>query len=164
MVKKIKNIQNNSGFTLLEVLFTIFIIIVSIVGIYQGLSYSIKHAKEVTEQFIANYLAGEGIEIVKNIRDTNWINGREWSSGLTGCSSGCEADFNDSALSSYTGKYLYLDSSNYFYQYDNISGEITPYQRKITITANGNNELDISVSVSWRGNTTVVKENIYNWK
>lgn len=157
--------QKQKGFTLLEVVFTIGIITIGIVGIHNGLNYAIEKTYEAREFFVATYLAQEGIEIVKNIRDTNWIEeAAEWNDGLTSCSSGCEADYSDSALSAYTGKNFYLNPSTNFYEYDQPSGTKTNYKRKISIDSGTTDELKIVVEVYWDDNTFTAKENIYNWR
>ncbi|PIV45838.1 MAG: hypothetical protein COS24_00100 [Candidatus Nealsonbacteria bacterium CG02_land_8_20_14_3_00_34_20] len=163
VLRKTGLVWGQTGFTLLEMIFSIAIITIGVLGIHNGLTYAIEHTKQAREYFTASYLAKEGIEIVKNIRDTNWVEGAaSWKDGLTSCASGCEADYDDS-LSSYTGKYFYIHSTNYFYQYT-TSSEKTPYQRKITITEVDSDELDIKIEVFFKGNTMTAKENIYNWR
>ncbi len=157
------DIKTEKGLTLVEIIFTILIITIAVVGVYQALTYGMKHTQQAQERFVASYLAKEGIEIVKNIRDTNWIEETTWNEGLINCGSGCEADYNDSSLTSFSGQYFYIDPTNYFYQYNDITGEKTPYQRKITLT-NYTDKIDITVDVMWRENIITIKESIYNWK
>ncbi len=142
--------MSSKGFTLLEIMIAIAILIVGIVGISIVFSRISILTSGISNRLVAAYLAQEGIEIVRNIRDTNWVEGiGDWDYGLTTCSGGCEADYNDEELSSYGGNYLNIDSDN-FYSYS--VGTETKYKRKITITSPGDPEgdvLKVSVLIEW---------------
>lgn len=161
--------KKEKGFTLLEMLISIMVITIGVLGIYSAVFKYIKNTQQERENLVASYLCQEGIEIVKNIRDTNWVeSATTWSDGLTSCSSGCEADYNGilTAWSS-PGRYLYIDNSTGLYKYvaSPVTGDIkTSYTRKIDIVPNGTDELDITVYVYWETNTIVVKENLFNWR
>ena len=80
--------------------------------------------------------AREWIELVQNIRDTNWI--KEASSWKSGLSTGMyEADYGDTSLSTWTvGSYLYVEGSTGLYAYlssPGVNDTKTIYKRKITI-------------------------------
>ncbi len=151
------------GFTLLEVIVAIFVIMVGITGtlgiIQQGISYT----QLSSSRLVANYLAQEGIEIVRNIRDTNWLEENPWSDGIP--SGNWEADYNDSTLTSWSsqGRFLNIDNKG-FYSYS--SGSPTKFKRKITI-AKDTDILKISVQVEWqergRDYQVTVQENLYKW-
>jgi prepilin-type N-terminal cleavage/methylation domain-containing protein len=171
-----KNKEKTKGFTLLEMLISLVVISVGVLGIFSAISKYSQNTQSEKENLIASYLCQEGIEIVKNRRDTNWIliaNGSsiDWDAGLTNCASGCEADYltdMSSDLPAWTGKSLYLDTATRSYKYiDNpLSTDVeTKYTRRINI-ASGGDYLDITVIVSWPGNSTgvAVRETIYNWK
>jgi prepilin-type N-terminal cleavage/methylation domain-containing protein len=157
---------SQKGFTLLELMISIFIISVGVLAIFSVITKYSQQTGSIRESLVASYLGQEGVEIVKNIRDTNWVNGRDWNYGLTSCSSGCEADYASTSLASSSSRYLYLDNDTGFYQYTPGSGggAVTPYQRKITVTNPGTDEIDIQVDVTWKTYTITVKENLYNWK
>ena len=155
--------KRNKGFTLLEVILAIFVIMVGIAGtlglIQQGISYTQLSSSRLT----ANYLAQEGIEIVRNIRDANWLKMSTWSDGIP--SGDWEADYKTQNLTrSYAGTPLNIDS-NGFYSY--FSGSPTKFKRKITV-AKDTDILKISVQVEWqergRNNQVTVQENLYNWR
>ena len=160
--------KSGGGFTLLEVILAIFVITVGIAGtlgiIQQGISYTQLSSSRLT----ANYLAQEGLEIVRNIRDGNWLEMRtnpaiSWDSGIEAGS--WEADYKTQNLTrSYSATLLNIDSSG-FYSYS--SGSPTKFKRGITITKNGD-ILEVSVQVEWqergRNNQVIVQENLYNWR
>jgi prepilin-type N-terminal cleavage/methylation domain-containing protein len=160
--------EKTKGFTLIEMLISLLVITIGVLGVFSAVSKYSQNTQQEKENLVASYLCQEGIEIVKNIRDTNWVSGAAWDAGLTSCASGCETDFYQNALYSWTGdgKNLYIQGTTGFYRYIStpISGDIkTPYTRRINIAA-GVNELDVVVNVYWSGKTMTVKENIYNWK
>lgn len=163
-MKQFNNETIQKGFTLLEVIIAIFILTVGIAGAYTLITQTISSAAISEERLIAAYLAQEGIEIGRNIRDGNWLEGATWNTGLTGCSTGCEADFDDSSLVASASRYLKIDGG--FYNYD--SGTNTKFKRKITIIPEGTDILKVSVLVEWqeRGRTHQLsaQENLYNWR
>jgi type II secretory pathway pseudopilin PulG len=67
--------KKNSGQTLIETIVAIGLLTTGIIG---GLSLAITAqgaAEDILNQIIATNLAREGVEVVRNIRDTNWIIG-----------------------------------------------------------------------------------------
>jgi type IV pilus modification protein PilV len=159
--------KDQKGFTLIEVLTAIFIITIGAGGVITLINQTVGFTQETSSKLIASYLAQEGIEIVKNIRDSNFLKvyktgSGDWSDGLTGCSSGCQGDYTSNDLSSYSGQKLKTDGS--FYSYG--SGEDTPFSRKITITSDAN-MLKVVVEIFWQGKgrdySFSAQENLYKW-
>lgn len=159
--------QKSKGFTLIEVIFTILIISIALVGAFSLLSQTLASTTDISSTLIAAYLGQEGIEIVRNFRDGNWLEQRanpdlSWTDRLA--AGDWEADYNDASLTSYTGRYLKIDN-NGFYNYD--SGTETKFKRKITITPDGDDILKVLVLMEWqeKGRTyqISVQENLYNW-
>lgn len=158
--------KKNKGFTLIELLVTLFVFSVGILGAYliiQRLSASIEYAKN---RLIAIYLAQEGIEIVKNLRDTNWLRAVEWDEGIpVGDNFGVEYN-NLNLFSGFGSLNLEIDNQG-FYQY---GGEKeTPFKRKIKITKLdtplGEDIIQVEVSVSWsdKFSPVVITQKLYNW-
>lgn len=161
------NKENKKAFTLIEMVVAIFIIIIAVVGIIEMTSKYVQRTKFEKEAYTAALLGQEGVEIIKNIRDNNWIDGGvNWNNNLTSCGSGCQADYSSNTLSAYDGSYLYIENTTKFYKYISSPGANdikTVFTRRITIDSGTADILKITVDVFWRGNTTTVKENIYNW-
>src|SRR3989344_8702093 len=71
------------GFTLIEAIVAIAVISVGFIGSLSLLRYASSQASSLKDQVIAINLAAEGIEIVRNIRDSNWLKGNiDWRSGI----------------------------------------------------------------------------------
>ena len=160
------------GFTIIEAIVAIFVITTGIVGVLALVTQTISSATYSSNKLIAAYLAQEGIEIVRNVRDANWLSDASWGTGLTDCSSvsPCQADYNDQALSGYTNSPLNFETISGYYGYD--SGTSTKFKRKITITSandpDGNPILNVFVLVEWqekdKPQKVEVRENLYDWK
>ena len=174
-----KKIKGSKGFTLLELLIAIFIITMGLVGTMSLIQQATVQISISSPKLIASYLAQEGIEIVRNIRDTNWLKAREnesikWDDGIA--AGDWEADYNENqTLSmSYTGRFLSIDADG-FYSYSGTTP--TKFKRKIRIfdktdlsnPPDGNPDiLKVSVLIEWsdKGKTYQVaaQENLYDWK
>jgi len=156
------------GFTLIEVLAAAFIITLGAGGAMALIQQTLSFTSNAALQFEASYLAQEGMEIVRNIRDTNLLKvhkgvGGIWTDGLTGCEAGCQADYTQHSLSAYQDTLLQF--SNGLYSYTASTDSI--FKRKITVTPQGADQLAVLVEVIWeeRGRSHTVKAatELYNW-
>ncbi|HOI59980.1 MAG TPA: prepilin-type N-terminal cleavage/methylation domain-containing protein [Candidatus Pacearchaeota archaeon] len=161
--------MNNKGFTLIEVLLSVFIITVAVLGLYNGINYSYNSIEKAKEKFTAAYLAEEGIELVKNLRDSNFVSNKaDWLSGLTGCASsyGCRMDHDDSSLTanidSTQEKTLLWIDANGFYNYT-ATGTQTIFSRKILITTISADKIKVSVTVYYGDQYFLLEQYLYNW-
>jgi hypothetical protein len=118
---------------------------------------------------VAAYLAQEGLELVRNIRDSNWMTpGTGWRDNIDNRS--YIIDYNDNSLNSdISDPYLYIN--NGFYSHDR-SGAKTIFQRVISISTpssdcDGNKCILASSTVTWSdfgtSGSTTVSERLYNW-
>jgi len=181
----------NRGFTIIEVAVSIFILAVAIIGIYSAFSIVIVLALDNSDRFIASYLAQEGMEIIRNIRDADWIAGNYWGTSFPDeCfDNGCEVDYTtvSGGINSWPsvgkGNYLYIDN-NGFYSYNTISENPTKFKRKIKIEEDyvgiDKSIMKVSVEVTWdkkatmlnpkqdagscmESNCIILEEYMYNW-
>lgn len=67
--------NTQSGQTLIETLVASFILVMGISAALGLATYSLGATTNIRQQTIALGLSREGIEVVKNIRDTNWLKG-----------------------------------------------------------------------------------------
>ena len=156
------------GFTIIEVIIAITILTIGILGAFAFISHYTEYTSISNQRFIASYLAQEGIEIVKNIRDGNYLEGKaanNWSDGFATSNWDGEADYTSSdSLSVYSGDFLKIDN-NGFYSY--VSGTPTLFVRKIHIATSTATSTYISATVDWqeRGRSHQVSsdEEINNW-
>jgi len=159
------------GFTLMEAIVAIFLLTVGIVGVLSLVTQTISSATFSKDKLIAAYLAQEGVEIVRNIRDTNWLQEWSWNNGLT-AGNEYQADYNDQNLFGFTGHPLNLETATGYYGYDD-PGNATKFTRKITISEPATAScpaggcLNIKVEVFWEEKGKLynvpVQENLYNW-
>jgi len=184
--KKKTSAKNNKGFTLIELAIAIFILSIAVIGVYNSFSTVVILTSGASSHFTAAYLAQEGIEIVRNMRDNNWIQGLDWENGLsdttTDCSTGCEADYRTgtsldagAGLTPFgsSGRFLNIKEGS-FYTYD-ATGNVFPtkFKRKITITDVSPAlcltpcDLKVSVLVTWREKeesfSISADEYLYDW-
>lgn len=145
------------------------IITTGVVGAFGLVQKVVSFTSISSFRLTAAYLAQEGIEIVKNIRDTNWLEGAVWDDGLTGCdiSPFCEADYtNTQSLDFSSGRFLEIHQG--FYKYAVGVGTETSFKRKIIITPEGSDILHITVVVSWSERTRQhqfsVQQDLYNYR
>ena len=176
MRNKTKTINKKGGFSILEVMSAIFILSVGMGGALSLMNQTLSAASVVKQRVTASYLAQEGIEIVRNIRDTNWLQSRgdpsksPWDDGLDdgSCSSPTpcqlEVDYktttffdttyfekcidSGSNCKSYTtGTFLNIDTDG-FYGYE-VSDAQTKFKRKITIDKPQADKIEVTVEVIW---------------
>lgn len=167
--------NNQKGFTMMEVLAAIFVITTGIMGVFSLVQRTISFTAISSSRLVAIYLAQEGIEIVKNIRDGNWLDQRTststlWSDSLTCLVPSCEWEGDYNSILSLTqwsgeGRYLNIDGLG-LYSYS--SGTSTKFKRKITTDTEGQDSvLKVIVEVTWeergRGHKASTQGRIYNW-
>ncbi len=171
------------GFTLLEVLVAISILIITITATFSAAQNGLSSAIEARDQVVAFYLAQEAVELVRNVRDENSLQGVNWLSGITSQASdpcyfgkscvvdgttkifsACPSPSNCSNLNQDTN----TSSSQYgMYGYD-PNWTPTAYNREIRLTQINANEIIATIIMTWtRGPFTKVfqvKESILNWQ
>ncbi|MBI5733354.1 MAG: hypothetical protein HY973_00195 [Candidatus Kerfeldbacteria bacterium] len=81
--KHTTTIANNArGQGLIESIVAITIITVGLSSILGLVIAGVAGEQIASSQIVAANLSREGIEVVRNIRDTNWMNGAAWDAGL----------------------------------------------------------------------------------
>lgn len=153
--------KNKKGFTIIELMAVLLVISIGMIGAMNLLSRVFLYSRLNASKLTAAYLAQEGVEIVRNIRDSNWLQGNSWDWGIdTGDQ---QADYNDQSLFAFQNNYLKLNGG--FYNYD--AGNNTKFKRKINIQKTGD-EISVTVTVNWqeiqRDYKVEVFERLYNWK
>lgn len=177
--------SESKGFTLVETLVAIGILVTAVTGAFTAAQAGISSAIYSKDQIIAFNLAGEGVEQIRNLRDENGIKGQNWMSGIAQNSSDpcyfgkvCTVDaVNTDAngrpiITTCSGALgtcpvLKQDPVNGFFGY--ASGWTdTAFKREITLTQVNDHEVSMLVRVSWskglNNRQFDVRENIFDWK
>ncbi len=182
--KKNKINSDQKGFTLIETLVAIFILLISTTGPLTFTQSGLRSSFLARDQVTAFYLAQDAIEIIKNLRDNEGLNPTTgWLDRLDDCKPvgaigtkiSCNLDINTTNGSVRTTSCaggacspLRYDSSTR--QFLLAAGDsVSKYTRTIYLTELVlDRELEIVVEVSWESNffgekRIVAHENIYNW-
>jgi len=156
--------MESKAFTLIEVTVAIFLITVGTVGAFSLIQRTIAFTSISSSQLAAAYLAQEGIEVVRNIRDTNYLEFMPWDDGLS-ATADYRLDYQSTNFPDFgCGNYLKYDGNYYACSSDSSA----KFQRKITITKPEDDQMVVSVEVSWqergRGHQVVSQTELYNWR
>lgn len=156
--------MNQKGFTLVEALVALVILSTALVPVLYFSNQSVNIAFIIRDDLIGANLAQEGIEVIRNIRDTNWYNGLAFDNNIV---DGAYRVSWDSIGLLLPGGNPVLKVDNGLYNYS--TGTDTIFTRTITITRLSAVELRIVSQVSWplRGNNTKtvrVEEHLFDWR
>lgn len=160
--------MENKGLTLIELMIAVFVIAVGTVGAFTVLQKVIVSATLSSSRLVASYLAQEGIEIIRNIRDTNWVLVTPpWDDDISTNPSNY-LDYRSSTLpddANCDGKdYLKYDDIDGYYKCSLNGGK---FKRTITVDKSEVDKMEVTVRVEWSeyggAHSITVQENLYNW-
>ena len=179
-MRKVFENKTKQGFTFVEVLVSLFILTVGVGGAFAAIRTFTMASNVNNSRLTASYLGQEGVEIIRNIRDTNWLQARadsnvSWDDGID--EGDWQVDYQTETLSdtnfetcggtncmSYNGQVLNEDSNGFF---SYASGDDTPFRREVSITKLSSDRIEVSVTVMWdergRAHNVEVTEIIQNW-
>jgi Tfp pilus assembly protein PilV len=177
---KSKILNPKSGFTIVETLVAIAILVGVIIGSIGAVQTGLSSYIYSKNQIMAFYLAQEGFEQVRNIRDENALNGRNWLSGIAANSSDpcyfgntCTVDVTNSThlarCSAGAGfcPVFNQDPVTGFFGYNN-AWPTTVFRREVVLSSVNEDEIAITVTVDWsKGSVSrqfKARENILNWQ
>jgi len=166
-IKKIKS--KKSGFSIGEVILSVFILGVVMVVIMSVLSVSMREMMDERDNTIAIMLAQEGVELARNIRDKNWsdrvglgdTDPKVFDNFKNSDNNSCRIDYLSSDLNTCNGGLTFkLYVSGGFYSH--TAGTDTKFRRRILLDYDGSNsnnstEATITSLVSW--NSASVPDN-----
>ena len=130
--------SNKNSFTIIEVIIATFILTTGTLGIFSVIQMILTFTSNVSSQLAAVYLTQEGIENIRNIRDSNWLKQRSvpdttWDDGIL------SADWQT----------------------------IGKFQRRTTITKPQSDRMVVSVEVKWSDRSTgqvAAETELYDWR
>lgn len=184
-----RNKKNNSGFTIIEMIIAVFIFTLSLSALMVVSSRGLRAARTAQNQVIADYLALESIEIVRNIRDGELLD-RDgvgdwsdlfdqdgcWTSQINGTTTGCSTGFVN--LSDRPRLFpcdgddctVFYNESVYLYR-QFIGGvpagnyEDIGFRREVRFTQIPGNtdELIVTVIVTWAQGQVEYTQNLFLW-
>ena len=157
--------KDERGLLMIEAMIAISVVTVGLVSVLTLLSRSISINRVVADQYTAANLSSEGIEVVKNIIDSNVIQGRPWNEGISNGS--YEVDYSGSVLVANQNRYLLFDSASGVFGYG--AGLPTKYRREIVVANIGADEAQVNSIVNWttRGGGSFslnVEDHFFNWR
>ncbi len=189
MLYKLTKLNNNRGFTIVEMLIAVLIFSLSLTAIMTVASKSLKTSRNAEKQLTADYLAIEAIEVVHNLRDdailrnysiSSWDlvfqGGGNIISDDEGCFDGpgnCNFYFEPGdaqpVLDTCSDCSVYLNKDNFYYYqiHEPSSTSIVPtdYKRTIRIKEGSNTgQINVIVDVTWTGGNVRYVENLYLWQ
>lgn len=174
--------RKKGGFTLVEALIATTILIVGILSAFILVTRALYNAAVIQDRLTASFLAQEGVELVRQIRDTNFIqilNGQnnDWLDGLDIGSYIVEADLEGGSvnlmpLDENEAPDLFRDRVFGNYDYDN-SEYPTSFNRKIIISSvekDGEiieDQIRVEVIMKWQTRhlnfDLTVEDRLFNW-
>lgn len=182
-----KNSSKSYGFTLIESLVAIAILSIAVAGPLVTASRALVATEIAQDQFTASYLAQEGIEYVRALRDkeflltrntnTAWANFKSGIEGICRSPASCTLDPTlpmgygaGNAVQSYVGNApLYLNGSNFVYTQQQTQPNIaTKFTRIIQVSPASANDERATSTVTWsfHGNSYNVTsvDNLTSWE
>lgn len=152
----------------MEVVIAVAVIVIALASSIALISFSVSSIRTGKAKIIAVSLAQEGLEIVRNIRDSNWLppnykrKPENWRDGLE---EGLNWQVQYNRTDIFSGDDFLRRDGNGFYRYD--TGSVTPFKRKITIEYIGNNQIKVISEVTWqekgRSYAIGVEDRLWNW-
>jgi len=172
-----KNFKSkSSAFTLVEVLIAISILIIGILSGFILVTRALYNVAVIKDRLTASFLAQEGIELTRQIRDSNFLRilneeSISWNNGLETGSYIIKSNVEGEELiqlvpitPSEAPDFLYNDALK-IYNYS--TGEPTTFNREIKITTISNDEIRVESIMQWKTRTIdfdlFVEDHLYNW-
>lgn len=147
--------MGKKGQVIIEAIVSISVLLVGFLGIVTLLTRSLALGRTIADNYVAAYLAGEGVEVVKNLIDTNLIQRNPWNDGL---SDGCyeiSYDTTELPVALAPGKCeaaTIIDQANPIRFSSNVysyTGTPTNYKRVVGIELIGTEEVKVNSVVAW---------------
>jgi len=167
------NLPNNKGFTLLEMMIASALVIMGVVGAFGVLQKAISTTAVNITRLKAAYLAQEGIEIIRNIRDSNWLEDPVGNFD-DGIQPGSHHNldyrstvFPDTINCLSTEEFLKFNELNGFYECSSVS-DSNFIRRVVNVDSSVSDKLKVKSTVTWedhgQNHSITVEDVLYDWQ
>lgn len=155
----LRQTKNQKGITLIETIVAVFVVAI---GLVSGLSLAVMSTNRTTavkEKLVALYLAQEGLELARNVRD---------SAGLDGSDDYSIDDYGDYIArfeeSASAELWLDLDAQGFYRHYNDFGDGFPSTETLYTRECDRDTDL-VTCTVSWPGGQSVtIKEELPMWR
>jgi prepilin-type N-terminal cleavage/methylation domain-containing protein len=167
------------GFTLVETLVAITVLLFAVAGPLSIAARSLFASNVARDEITAFYLTQQAMETVRNLRDQNVLRNLDWKTGFNECTTGnsqggnsCVVEATDNTIIPCSAAgcpvIRYSTDGDGIYGY-NSSWKSTRYTITVQITTlDANKELSIRTQASWYTGGIIrsfyVRENILKWE
>lgn len=163
---------------MIETIVALGVIVTGMVGAISLVAFSLRASGTSLSRLVALNLTWEGIEVVQNIRDSNYLSGDPFNTGLDGGGdqtaiavfdplTGWSFDFAPNTLSDDT-TILYQQGGLYTQSTLAITGTPTPYRRLLILDNSTADQVRVLSTVQWTEGSTVrqvqAERIFYNWR
>lgn len=163
--------KKQNGFSILEIIIVIFIITMGLVGVLSLAVQNIKASNFNKNELIASTLAQEGLEMVRNRRDENWLIGSSFCNDL-GCTGNntftIDYSRNTASIPNINESGANLKIKDGFYGHPLSGGTATPFYRLITVIFKDAGYLEVQSRVMWKEKGQkfyyTATTDLYDWK
>jgi len=168
--------KKQKAFTLVEVLIAISILTIGILSGFILITKVLYNTAVIQDRLTASFLTQEGIELVRQVRDSNFLqimNGEsvEWKDGLADGSytieskAGSEQPITLTSVDTGEGSNFRYNDDTKIYNY--TTGEPTTFNREIKITTINDDEIRVESIMKWKTRTIdfnlTVEDHLFNW-
>jgi len=168
--------KKQKAFTLVEVLIAISILTIGILSGFILITKVLYNTAVIQDRLTASFLTQEGIELVRQVRDSNFLqimNGEsvEWKDGLADGSytieskAGSEQPITLTSVDTGEGSNFRYNDDTKIYNY--TIGEPTTFNREIKITTINDDEIRVESIMKWKTRTIdfnlTVEDHLFNW-
>jgi prepilin-type N-terminal cleavage/methylation domain-containing protein len=159
------NRKKNRGFSIIEMVIVVFVITMGLLGLSSVVIQNIAAQNLDKNTLVASGLAQEGIELVRQKRDNNWLLSQDWNDGLG--EGAYIANYRNGLSGGGAGvdARLYYDIDGFYYT---TPGVPSVFSRTITIKNNVDGSINVQSKVEWQEkNITknyIAETNLYGWQ
>ncbi|MBI4117525.1 MAG: hypothetical protein HY453_00355 [Parcubacteria group bacterium] len=168
------------GQGLMETIVAFTIIGLGMLGSFSLVLSTLGQSGELQSSMIGSQLAWEGVEVVRNIRDSNWLSQSPWDTGMSGIADTTAIPAFDPEAGSWTLDFapsgfsdaaavVYRDQGVYRQSTAGATGNATVFRRLITIDPEGTDfRKKITSEVRWtekgKERSVMAIGELYHWR